>query len=324
MKKLFSLPDNYSYHVLVAPSVCLEETITLDAGDSFSKVPSHVESRIAGTSFNTAFTLSQIFGLKVKLLGLIGRKANEHSGGYIQTRMPRDVEFHPLAYADRTSMSHVIIDPENRFSPISGKVLSTKGVCVDPVAAGKEIAEQVFLCRPAVRIASGIPENDACLAKALLEKPGGLRLLNPRPDLIQAKDHFFELLHYCELLIINHEEFGLIVGREIDETAVEESDLKKLHDLGVPFVLITCNQHGLVFSGQDILIREKAFRYGKVESPVGAGDAFTAGLVGSIFQDLPIEEGLRRAAIYAGLKLTFTGGSSIPPRELFEKVLREN
>ena len=175
--------------------------------------------------------------------------------------------------------------------------------------------KQVQLCQPRLIIASGVTNKDLPLVHALFQSDKSFRILNPRPEFINSL--CLKETTGIDLLILNHEELALCLGKEISEENISREDLACLHKMGIDFVLITCNRHGVVFSGKSIFSKYPAISFGPAISSTGTGDAFTSAFVAGILEGLNLEKCFLWARVFAGLKVTKAGGSNLPTYEEF-------
>ncbi len=320
VRQLFGIDGHNGWDVLVAPSVCIEETKIGPINSGLSKTPVSLKRRVSGTSLNIALALTNVFEKTVKLLGCVSENPNEPHNAYLQSHVSGlGIDFHPLPVYDDTSVSTLIIDSEGKDEG-GNLTLSTKGTLIKTDEATEDLKKQVSLCQPQIVIASGVTDKDLPLVHALFEAKSSFRILNPRPELI--KNIPLKTIKGIDLLIINHEELALCMGKGMKEGDIRREDVLFLHEIGIPFVIVTLNLHGMIFSGADINSRREAITLGKPVSSTGTGDAFTSAFVAAVLNGLDLEECLLWARVFAGLKVTKPGGSNLPTYEEFQNGLK--
>ncbi|MDZ7798804.1 MAG: PfkB family carbohydrate kinase [Patescibacteria group bacterium] len=320
-REFLGIPDNQSYEVLLAPSVCIEETKQGPISGKFSKIPVTLKRRVSGTSLNIALALTRVFEKSVKLLGCVSDNAYEPHNAYLQTHVSNlGLDFHPLPVYNDTSVATLIIDtgPEKSEDNL---MLSTKGKLIKPEIAAKEIRKQIQLCRPDIIMATGVTDNDYPMVKVLFEKEESFRILNPRPELLRQIS--LDKIKGIDLLIINHEELSGCLGQEIKANEIKPKDVLPCHNLGIPFIIVTLNHHGMIFSGSELNFFRPAINLGQAISSTGTGDAFTSAFIAAVLEGLDLETCLLWARVFAGLKVIRTGGSNIPTAKEFRVALEK-
>jgi len=321
-REFLGIPDNQGYEVLLAPSVCIEETKEGPISRGFSKTPVTLKRRVSGTSLNIALALTQVFDKSIKLLGCVSADAYEPNNAYLQTHVGNlGIDFHPLPVYDHTSVSTLIIDSVSDKSS-ENLTLSTKGKLVKPEAAVKEIRNQIKVCRPDIIMATGVTDNDYPLVKVLFETEKSFRILNPRPELLRKVS--LDKIKGIDLLIINHEELSCCLDKEIKADRIKPKDVLPCHEMGIPFVIVTLNHHGMIFSGGGLNFFRPAIKLGPAISSTGTGDAFASAFIAAVLEGLALEECILWARVFAGLKVSRTGGSNIPTAEEFKETLEKN
>ncbi len=145
----------------------------------------------------------------------------------------------------------------------------------------------------------------------LSELPPHIRL-SLTPGMIYARygyNRFTEILKRIDILFFNRDEISLFSG--IDDIIPA---IMKLHEYGVKIVSVTLGRDGSILSS----IEEDKPHYLpsfaiKVVDTVGAGDAFSAGIIYGMLKDLPLIETHLIGAISASYAVQSKGaGSTIP------------
>lgn len=315
----FKLPEEWRYEVLVAPSVCIEETKIGPINNGFTKIPVSLKRRVSGTSMNIAFALTKVFNHTTKLIGCVSSDPNEPHNAYLQAHISRlGIDFFPLPAYDITSVSTLLIDSEGKNKG-NNLILSTKGSLKNSEKACKDVNKQINLCQPRIVIASGVTDKDFPIVNTLFNSGNSFRILNPRPEFI--KNIPLEKIKGIDLLILNYKELSLFLDKDIDEKNITKEDIIPLHNSNIPFVIVTCNRHGVILSGANIFLKYEAISCGKAISSTGTGDAFTSAFVSGILNNKTLDECFLWARVFSGLKVTKAGGSNLPTHEEFEQVL---
>lgn len=289
---------------------------------------------LGGTSSNIAKAMAKM-GIQSTLYVLTGynddfythcfRYALEHSHEKIKT-----IDFPVL---ERGHMGFIPIDGIKKMSQVFGY----KGkVQPDKVHLCTEIIKNDFN-QTAWRIATGVRPSEVELVKALFgENQKGFRYLNPRMDLIESKNVFFDLLEQTDVLVVNRDEYeACIKYKEI----CSRSGIQKL--FGVSLVVVTKDKNGGKFSLQNKLTdtNEKFDAYtdyieeGKEIYPTGAGDWFAGSLISSLIETKKsiyeitkseIIDAIYFASKIAGKKITIVGAGNGPSESDIQKIKEEH
>ncbi|MFA6392800.1 MAG: PfkB family carbohydrate kinase [Candidatus Paceibacterota bacterium] len=277
---------------------------------------------LGGTSSNVAKAMAKM-GIQSTLYTLTGynddfythcfRYALKYSHEKIQT-----VEFPIL---EQGHMGFIPIDGIKKSSQVfgyKGNLLPSKiSDCIKIIE--QDVGKNVW------KIATGTRPSESDLVKALFgENHKGFRYLNPRMDLIQSKEIFFNLLRQTDVLVINHAEYEACTHyKEIGSRA----DIQKM--FGVSLVVVTKDRDGGKYSLSNNVteVTEKFDAYtdyifdGEEIFPTGAGDWFAGSLISffvktgkSILEitEEEIKEAIYFAAKVAGKKITMRGAGNGP------------
>lgn len=275
---------------------------------------------LGGTSSNMAKAMAKM-GVEAKLYALTGYNddfyshcfhyAMKHSLGV------KTIEFPIL---EQGHMAFIPIDGVKKVSQVfgyKGKIQPDKiASCVEIIK--NDVEKNVW------RIATGVRPPEVELVKALLGNHRGFRYLNPRVDLIQSKEIFFDLLKQTDVLVINHAEYIACTShKEINS----RSDIQKM--FGVSLVIVTHDSDG----GKFLLTNEFTETRGQFDActdyitdgveifPTGAGDWFAGALIScfvklekSIFKITKEEiiDAITFASRVAGKKITMRGAGNGP------------
>ena len=132
----------------------------------------------------------------------------------------------------------------------------------------------------------------------------------------EAREVFLELARRCDLLIPSLAEAGILTG-----LTERESMLDKMLALGPSQVVLKAGDQGAWFT--DRVERGFCPCYPAIEiDPVGAGDAFCAGLLSGLLEGQPLREATKRAAALGALCVsTFGDYQGLPDRVELEAFM---
>lgn len=243
------------------------------------------ENFVAGGKGINVTKVIRALGEEVKATGFLGGK----SGEFIEEELKKngvDTEFIRIKGETRTCIA--ILDP------VAGT--QTEILEKGPEVSSKEFEE--FLkhfkdiskgCEIVVASGSlpaGLPVNTYEMlikiakeneAKFILDTSGIYlkKALNAKPFMIKP----------------NKEELEKLIEKSLNDVNEIEKAAMSLHDRGIPYVVVSLGSEGAVISceeGEFMAIPPKI----KAASPVGSGDAFTAGMAIAIKNGLNIKEAL--------------------------------
>jgi 2-dehydro-3-deoxygluconokinase len=133
----------------------------------------------------------------------------------------------------------------------------------------------------------------------------------------EARRVLRDLAGHCDILLPGMEEAELLTGQSDPELAASE-----LHRLGPQMVVIKLGARGaLALIGDDQVTRSPALRLERIVDPVGAGDAFAAGLLTGLLRDFTLEAALGLANRCGALAMMSPGDMEALPR--WEEVASE-
>ncbi len=131
-----------------------------------------------------------------------------------------------------------------------------------------------------------------------------------------------ELLKYIDVLILNHEEAEIMTGIKGESSVL----IQKLGEKGPKKVVITDGMNAIVGYDHEKMYRVQPFDV-KIESTLGAGDAFAAGFMTAVIKGLDMKESLKRGCLNAASVIQFTGAKTGLLRKntisFFERSLRQ-
>lgn len=107
----------------------------------------------------------------------------------------------------------------------------------------------------------------------------------------RAREVLIPIMKNCNIVLPNESEIELLFpGREIDDIAEE------LISAGVEILVVKMGIEGAVAYTKDGKYKTKAFLLEKILSSMGAGDAFNAGFLSGILENIDIVDCLKRGA----------------------------
>ncbi len=117
-----------------------------------------------------------------------------------------------------------------------------------------------------------------------------------------------EVLEAVDVLVVNEGELGLLAGsHEVEEGA------RSLARRFALTAVVTLGARGAFAVTEERLVRVAALPVQAVDT-TGAGDAFVGVLAAALAEGRPLEDGLRRASVAAGLTCTRLGAQEAQPR----------
>jgi len=301
------------YDILVGFSVNKEESIILQPNNgSVSKVILESLPRtIAGSSLNLVRVMDTLGSNKVKLVYTTGEDA--HALDVMEALKNWGIDFSPLPVMINTPRTIVVI-PNN--------YKQTKLYCYKPEyikslipSACEKTVEQVSLCQPQYLVATGARTDDIALVESLFSG-SGKKVLNPSYEMVKNIDTVKCLKP--DLLVINHEEVCMGLGKKKEKFNPEE-DIRDLFEKVRPQeMLVTYNSKGAYYtyyksekSCTEYIPAIETIET-EVVDPTGAGDAFLGGYLHGLIRGLENFNALRFASAVAAAKIKKMGGSNAP------------
>ncbi len=262
-----------------------------------------------GTSFNVSRTLKNL-GSEPKMLLLSGLNGDFHSHTLNFVLQNCDIAYKIFPLLEKSNIALINDDNNTR------KLFGYKGnLLYEDI---EKVSKVISFEEGDWSIATGLRLEEVPLALSLFSKIDVVSSLNPRPNLINNKKVFHDLLKYVKILIINKDEYW----------ACGVTSLAQFHSFGPELVVVTDGENGGQFSFRNeakIFNADNSYATGKIFQ-TGAGDCFHGSLVHSLsklrenFTDLSfddVEESIKFAARIAGKKITLEGSSNCPTLEDF-------
>lgn len=145
---------------------------------------------------------------------------------------------------------------------------------------------------------------------------------NLRPALwhgARAASEFAEILPQIDVLLAGREELAALVP-----TAEPDDAARTLCDAGLSAVVLKDGARGAVVHEGGRSTQIGAYPVGPAIDPVGAGDAFAAGVISGLLHDWPVRDGARIGAVLGARVVTISGDWESASRgENAEQLLKE-
>jgi ribokinase len=302
--------------VTPAPSVIVIGNCTVDlsftvprfpkAGETLLALERHVD--LGGKGANQA-VVAHRFGVETLLAAPIGRDAE---GNWACARLA--AEGLPPTGIQRTDtatdQSIIYVTPDGENSIVSSHQAAAQ--------ATPEWAEAAIAAAPAgahLLMQGNLPLATTCAALGAARARGLPTMINPAP-IQYAYDTVFPL---TDLVVLNEIE-AVELGQRSDPIAAG----RKIHDSGVPAVIVTLGADGAVLINGDVPVRFPAQRVAAVDT-VGAGDVFCGALVACIARGITLAAALEAAMEAGSLAVTRQGTqASFPSSAEAAAILRRH
>ncbi|TJY39775.1 ribokinase [Cohnella pontilimi] len=166
-----------------------------------------------------------------------------------------------------------------------------------------------------------IPFETVEAALRLAKTAGKKTVLNPAPAGVFPD----EWLQWTDIVTPNETELAALVGAErLDDPAVLESAMRKLHDRGAERIIVTLGANGAVLSARNGEIVRVPGRKVEVVDTTGAGDTFHGALAAAWAGGASLAEALQTAVDASALSVTRQGAQTgMPAAAELERWRRE-
>ncbi len=118
-------------------------------------------------------------------------------------------------------------------------------------------------------------------------------------------DSLHKIIKRANIIFLNKKEVSLLTGKDYNEGA------RKLVDIGVPMVVVTCGRRGANLYSSDGVIHSSPPEVKSLDT-TGAGDAFAAGFIASLVKNKEIEQCLQFGNMLASKCVGKLGAINVP------------
>ncbi|HLB51472.1 hypothetical protein A3B64_03900 [candidate division WWE3 bacterium RIFCSPLOWO2_01_FULL_37_24] len=152
------------------------------------------------------------------------------------------------------------------------------------------------------------------------------------PGTLQLKsglENLKNILSVTDILFVNKDEAGMLLGMKNADTNSRKNDMLKLHkelrNFGPKLTVITDGVNGSTSYDGKELVKMGIYGNGKnVVDKTGAGDAYTAGFLAAIFYGKPLKTAMAWGAVNAANNVKTPGGiTGLLNKEEIEKLSRD-
>lgn len=275
-------------------------------------VASQLIKEVGGGGCNAAVAFARL-GLKTALISRVGGDA---SGEVVAKRLREEgvaLDLLQVRKEAQTSISFILTAPSGEHTIVMYR--GNNDEVLDLNFSWDNLTHTAWLYLADV----AAPQDDPSFKVADFAKEYGLKMAFV-PGQHQLKRGVFQLkpvLLQTEVLILNIYEAQVLLGANVGPNKLKDSQLEAVDDLlksfyrlGVKTAVITADIYGArAFDGKDFFFQE-APRVDKVVNTTGAGDAFAAGLIGSLIAGKSLRESLVFGSENAGSVLQQIGAQS--------------
>ncbi|GLO66878.1 MULTISPECIES: sugar kinase [Oceanobacillus] len=133
---------------------------------------------------------------------------------------------------------------------------------------------------------------------------------------IEARETLLDILKLSNIVLP-----GISEGQFLFDSNDPEEIGEKCMELGAELVVVKLGETGAYYCTSDQSDHVPSFPVKQVKDPVGAGDAFAAGLLSGLIDELSVNEAVKRACITGGYATTYVGDyEGFPDRSHFERL----
>jgi 2-dehydro-3-deoxygluconokinase len=251
---------------------------------------------IAGAESNLAIGLSRLG----QTAGWFSRVGDDEFGRAIVFRIRGEGVDTSRVISDASAPTGLVIRERREVGPIE-QVYYRRGSAASQLSPADLDADYVrnarFLHLTGITPALSESCRETVFAAADIARAAGVKVvLDPNYrsklwDPPEARDVIRSLASHSDILLPGMDEAQLLTGFSDPELAARE-----LLTLGPQLVVIKLGASGaLALDGDGKVTRAPAVRVERIVDPVGAGDAFAAGLLTSLLRAFPLEEALALA-----------------------------
>jgi len=269
--------------------------------DKTSLIESSIRGGGGGSAANVAVNL-EMLGHNAAFIGNVG---TDRHGKYLIHDLHRaGVDTRGVNIVPgQTGVSIVLVDKRADV-----EVIQMLGVS-EPV---KGIDEDIIRNAAALHMTSCDPES-LLKAGAIGRNAGLLVTFDPgRSTSRLGAAKLSQVLDYSDYLLVNRRELEHLTGLKDTEKAAKQ--LSKKYDITC---VIKAGKDAVIVEGKDSF-RSNPFKVKPVDT-IGAGDAFSAGLISGLLEQKPLREAVRFANACAAAKVMHPGARSLIGRREIER-----
>lgn len=278
------------------------------------------EKNVGGCVPNTAITLSKLGNVSVKVSGLIG---NDEEGKFIINELSKNnIDYSNVIKSDEANTSFT--DVMNQKD--TGERTFFNSIGANALFKPEHISMNSLDCSlfhfGYILLLDSFDSYDKDYGTVLAKYLAFLQKNNIKTSIDVVSDSNIEryqkvvipALKYCDYVIINEIEAGHItnINPRFNNNKLNFENIQKITnkimDYGVKTVIIHAPEAGFAQNKKDNLITVSSLDLPKnyIVSSVGAGDAFCAGILYSIYNDFPLKKALEVASCVAASNLAGT------------------
>lgn len=134
----------------------------------------------------------------------------------------------------------------------------------------------------------------------------------------QAREVILQILPDCNMVMPGLEEAELLLG-----TSGIQQSIERLLEMGIQIVVLKTGSDGCWVADRNEMKHIPGFDPGTVVDPIGAGDAFAAGFLAGILEELPLQQCAVMANAMGAMALTTPGDyEGLPDRQELDAFIR--
>ena len=310
--------------LVVTPNLCFDRTLWVDAFEAGTvSRPHRVVAGAGGKGVNVARAL-RCLGAAPQLVGLLPREDGDH---FLRLLAEEEQSLLPVEVAGSVRVATIVIEDSGRAT-----VLNEPGPTVGTIeqAALLDLVEQAVSAEPGVVVACsgslppGLPDDTYGRVVEIVRRHGGTVVVDGArtalaeslafgPDVVTPNLAEAQGMLTGITLEQAHEETGLEADRDAAFVAAHG-----LRERGARRAVVTVGAHGVAWVDEDGTERWLAAHEIRLANPIGAGDAFVAGLVWSLARESEWPTAVANAAAVAASAVEHEVAGYLDPTRVVE------
>jgi ribokinase len=266
-----------------------------------------------GKGANQAVAAARL-GAEVRMIGAVG--GDEFGGKLLDVLRKEGIDTRGVRVTDgATGIASILVSGgENTIVVVPG---ANGAVGPEDVRTNVTLIEDADI----VLVQLEIPFDTVETALRLAKSAGKKTVLNPAPAGVFPD----EWLQWTDIVTPNETELAALVGAErLDDPAVLQTAMRKLHERGAERIIVTLGSSGAVLSTRDGEIVRVPGRKVEVVDTTGAGDTFHGALAAAWAAGESLPEALKTAVDASALSVTRSGAQTgMPTTAVLEGWKRE-